>query len=176
MSGIPSLPAEIDRSDAQIPSSAEAALNLEDVAIENFRPYKVIVIGAGFSGINCAIRIPERLRNVDLTVYEKNNDVGGTWLENRYPGCACDVPGMHFVTCYLECIAVICHKRLTDSGPAHSYQYSYAPNKNWSGFYAPAEEIHNYLTEVCERFSASRFIKLSHRVESCNWDASIGKW
>lgn len=61
--------------------------------IENFRPMRVIVIGAGFSGIYCGVRIPERLRNVELTIYEKNAGVGGTWYENRYPGCACDIPG-----------------------------------------------------------------------------------
>lgn len=93
MSGIPFLPADIDRSDLLHLSPDDNAVNLNDVPIENFRPFKVIVIGAGFSGINCAIRIPERLRNVDLTVYEKNSDVGGTWWENRYPGCACDIPG-----------------------------------------------------------------------------------
>jgi ribulose 1,5-bisphosphate synthetase/thiazole synthase len=67
---------------------------LKDAPVENFRPMKVIVIGAGFSGIYCGIRIPQRLRNIDLTIYEKNEGVGGTWWENRYPGCACDVPGL----------------------------------------------------------------------------------
>jgi hypothetical protein len=66
---------------------------IKDAAIENFRPVSVIVIGAGFSGIYCGVRIPERLRNVKLTIYEKNAGVGGTWYENRYPGCACDIPG-----------------------------------------------------------------------------------
>lgn len=61
--------------------------------VENFRSLRVIVIGAGFSGIYCAIRIPQRLRGVELTVYEKNAGVGGTWWENRYPGAACDIPG-----------------------------------------------------------------------------------
>lgn len=63
-----------------------------DAPIENFRPMSVIIIGAGFSGIYCGVRIPERLRNVKLTIYEKNAGVGGTWFENRYPGCACDIP------------------------------------------------------------------------------------
>lgn len=44
---------------------------------------RVIVIGAGYSGIYCGIRIPERLRNVDLCIYDKNAGVGGTWYENR---------------------------------------------------------------------------------------------
>lgn len=53
---------------------------------------RVVVIGAGFSGIYCGVRIPQRLRNVELCIYEKNADVGGAWYENRYPGCACDIP------------------------------------------------------------------------------------
>lgn len=61
--------------------------------IENQRPLKVRVIGAGFSGVYLGIRIPQRLRNIDLKIYEKNEGVGGTWWENRYPGCACDIPG-----------------------------------------------------------------------------------
>lgn len=66
--------------------------DIKDTAIENLRPVSVIVIGAGFSGIYCGVRIPERLRNVNLKIYEKNAGVGGTWYENRYPGCACDIP------------------------------------------------------------------------------------
>ena len=66
---------------------------LEDHPVENFRPLRVVVIGAGFSGIYLGIRIPQLLRNVELTIYDKNTGVGGTWWENRYPGCACDIPG-----------------------------------------------------------------------------------
>lgn len=75
------------------PVAAERPQNIKDTVIENFRPVSVIVIGAGFSGIYCGVRIPERLHNVKLTIYEKNAGVGGTWYENRYPGCACDIPG-----------------------------------------------------------------------------------
>lgn len=60
----------------------ENAFMLKDTPVENFRPLKVIVIGAGFSGILCGIRIPQRLRNVDLTVYEKNEGVGGVRSTN----------------------------------------------------------------------------------------------
>jgi heterodisulfide reductase subunit A-like polyferredoxin len=75
------------------PIAGDGSQGIMDTAIENFRPMSVIVIGAGFSGIYCGVRIPERLRNVKLTIYEKNAGVGGTWYENRYPGCACDIPG-----------------------------------------------------------------------------------
>ena len=54
---------------------------IKDVPVENLRPLRVVVVGAGFSGILAAIRIPERLRNVELVVYEKNEGVGGVWYE-----------------------------------------------------------------------------------------------
>lgn len=64
----------------------------KDAPVENQRPLKVRVIGAGYSGVYLGIRIPQRLRNIDLRIYEKNQGLGGTWWENRYPGCACDIP------------------------------------------------------------------------------------
>lgn len=67
-------------------------LTCKDVPVENQRPFKVRVIGAGYSGVYLGIRIPQLLRNIDLKIYEKNEGVGGTWWENRYPGCACDIP------------------------------------------------------------------------------------
>jgi len=127
------------------------SIKLTDQPIENQRPLKVIVIGAGYSGVYLAIRIPERLRNVDLVVYEKNDGVGGTWWENRYLGCACDIP-------------------------SHSYQYSFDPNKNWSNLYAPAKEIQEYIEGVAKKYSADRFIKLSHKVQETRWDDKTAKW
>ena len=53
------------------------------------RPIKVICIGAGMSGILCGIRFPQKISNLDLTIYDKNESVGGVWLENRYPGVTC---------------------------------------------------------------------------------------
>jgi cation diffusion facilitator CzcD-associated flavoprotein CzcO len=81
----------------------DTGFTVKDAPVENLRPLKVIVIGAGYSGILAAIRIPERLRNVELVVYEKNEAVGGVWYAlllslvdrivltwtrwlNRYPG------------------------------------------------------------------------------------------
>lgn len=79
-----------------IPSHVEAQLNqgppaeisqnrsvLKETPVENLRPMRVIVIGAGYSGIYCGIRIPQKLRNVELCIYDKNAGVGGTWYENR---------------------------------------------------------------------------------------------
>ncbi|KAK7995499.1 hypothetical protein PG990_014272 [Apiospora arundinis] len=126
-------------------------MTLKDVPIENQRPMKVRVIGAGYSGIYLGIRIPQRLRNFDLKIYDKNEGVGGTWFVNRYPGCACDVP-------------------------SHSYQYSFDPNPDWSNLYAPQREICAYLQRMATKYGVMRFVKLSHEVESCQWDEGAKKW
>ncbi|KAF2762292.1 FAD/NAD(P)-binding domain-containing protein [Pseudovirgaria hyperparasitica] len=125
--------------------------HLCDAPVENFRPVKVLVIGAGYSGILCGIRIPERIRNVDVAIYDKNSGIGGAWYENRYPGCACDVP-------------------------SHSYQYSFEPNPEWTSLYAPANEIRQYLTRTAKKYGVDRFIKLNHKVTRCRYNGDTGKW
>ncbi|PQE12791.1 hypothetical protein CJF30_00002694 [Rutstroemia sp. NJR-2017a BBW] len=131
--------------------STAPPFTIKDEPVENLRPLKVRVIGAGYSGIYLGIRIPQRLRNIDLQIYEKNEGIGGTWYENRYPGCACDIP-------------------------SHSYQYSFNPNPSWSSLYAPAPEICAYLEKTAEKYGANRFIKLSHKVLSGRWDDRQKKW
>lgn len=79
------------------PAADRPAFFMKDEPIENLRPLKVRIIGAGLSGVYLGIRIPQRLRNVELKIYEKNAGVGGTWWENRYPGCACDIPGEYSI-------------------------------------------------------------------------------
>ena len=85
MSAIPNLPTDVSHLPNGVANGvAKSSFKLKDAPVENLRRLKVIVIGAGYSGIYCGIRIPERLRNVDLVIYEKNAGVGGTWYENRY--------------------------------------------------------------------------------------------
>ena len=62
---------------------------ISERSIDSIRPLKVICIGAGVSGILTAIHLPRYLQKLDLTIYDKNEDLGGTWFENTYPGCAC---------------------------------------------------------------------------------------
>lgn len=71
------------------PLQAEEKWVLEERSIDECRPLRIIVMGAGISGILATIRLTQRITNLDLCVYEKNADIGGTWYENRYPGCAC---------------------------------------------------------------------------------------
>jgi hypothetical protein len=85
MSAIPNLPADIPtvETDGSTNPTGRSPFVLRDAPVENLRPLKVIVVGAGYSGVYCGIRIPERLRNVELVIYEKNDGIGGTWWENR---------------------------------------------------------------------------------------------
>ena len=68
---------------------------ISERAVDQPRPLKVIYIGAGISGILAAIKFREAVPGLDLTIYEKNPDLGGTWYENKYPGCACGEQGRH---------------------------------------------------------------------------------
>lgn len=62
-----------------------------DAPMGVIKPVRLIAIGAGASGINMAYQTKHFLKEVELVVYEKNPDIGGTWFENRYPGCKCDI-------------------------------------------------------------------------------------
>ena len=80
------------------------------------RHVRIITLGAGASGLNVARNVKVHMKNVDLQIYEKNAEAGGTWLENQYPGCVCDIP-------------------------SHNYQYSWEPNPRWNRYYSPQPEI-----------------------------------
>lgn len=59
---------------------------------------------------------------------------------------------------------------------AYSYQFTFAPTPYWSSLYAPGPEIRKYMQDVAERYGATRFIKVSHAVQACAWDADRRKW
>jgi hypothetical protein len=62
---------------------------ISERAIDQPRPLKLIYVGAGISGIIAAIQFRKAVPHLDLVIYEKNAELGGTWYENNYPGCAC---------------------------------------------------------------------------------------
>lgn len=74
---------------AEKPAPEEPKSIIEERSVDEARPLRIVVIGAGISGIFACIRLVQRIPNLDLCVYDKNADIGGTWFENRYPGCAC---------------------------------------------------------------------------------------
>lgn len=65
---------------------------INEVPAYTRRPIRVICVGAGATGLQFIHKARHFLRNVAIQVYEKNSEIGGTWLENRYPGCTCDIP------------------------------------------------------------------------------------
>lgn len=113
-------------------------------------PRRVIVIGAGATGI-CLAKFSESLANLDLQIYEKNEEVAGTWWENKYPGCGCDIP-------------------------AHIYQFNWARNPNWSHYYCGAAEILDYFKGIVDTHGLRKYIQLRHKVVHANWNAEIAKW
>ncbi|KAF8900786.1 hypothetical protein CPB85DRAFT_1324906 [Mucidula mucida] len=71
---------------------ADTTFQLGNFSIDEHRPMKVVVVGAGYSGIIAGIRFLQKVKNIDLTIYEAAGGVGGTWFHNKYPGLACDIP------------------------------------------------------------------------------------
>ncbi|VTT82025.1 unnamed protein product [Fusarium fujikuroi] len=115
------------------------------------KPLRIIVIGAGISGIQCLKDVTTRLQNVSITAYDKNSQEGGTWAENRYPGCSCDIP-------------------------SHAYQYSWNPNPRWSRLYAEASEILDYLKATVTKFNLRQYIQFNTTCTGASWDERHSEW
>lgn len=112
------------------------------------RSLRIVVLGAGVSGILAAIRLREAGFE-DVTIYEKGESVGGTWRENTYPGIACDVP-------------------------SHMYRYSFAPNPEWSHVYSGGEEIRAYVEGVARRYDLLPSIRFGREITRMEF--SSGRW
>ena len=112
--------------------------------------YEVAIIGAGFAGLGAAIRLKQSRRN-SFVVFERAGDVGGTWRENTYPGCACDVP-------------------------SHLYSFSFAPNPNWSKAFSPQPEIQSYLQQCVDRFGVREQIRFNTEIVSTVWLEEAAHW
>jgi cation diffusion facilitator CzcD-associated flavoprotein CzcO len=114
------------------------------------RHRRIAIVGSGFAGLGLAIRLQQTGRD-DFVVFERAADLGGTWRDNTYPGCQCDVP-------------------------SRLYSFSFAPKADWSRTYAPRAEIQQYLLEVADRFKIRRFIRFSHEVRDARWDEPTQRW
>jgi cation diffusion facilitator CzcD-associated flavoprotein CzcO len=112
--------------------------------------FQVLIIGAGASGIGAAIKLADR-GVTDFAVLEKADDIGGTWRDNTYPGCACDVP----------------------SG---LYSYSFAPNPRWTRLFAGQPEIQHYLRDTATRFGVLDRVRFGVEVLDARWDDASRCW
>jgi cation diffusion facilitator CzcD-associated flavoprotein CzcO len=111
---------------------------------------RVAIIGAGLSGL-CVATALRRAGIEDFVILDKGEDVGGTWRDNTYPGCTCDVPSL-------------------------LYSFSFAPNPNWSRHFAPQPEIHRYTHEVAEREGVLAHIRFGTAVLGAAWDEHARRW
>ncbi len=110
----------------------------------------VLIVGGGFSGLCMAIKLREAGQDSFLLV-EKSDDIGGTWYDNRYPGCACDIP-------------------------SHLYSFSFEPSPDWSRMYPGQKEIHDYLKRCVERHGLAPHIRLNRRFQEAIWSEAEGAW
>ncbi len=110
----------------------------------------VAIIGAGFAGLGAAIRLQQRGRT-SFVLFEQASDVGGTWRDNVYPGCACDVP-------------------------SHLYSFSFAPNPGWSRKYSPQPEILAYIQNVVDTYQLRPKIRFSTEIVRTEFSEVGGFW
>lgn len=111
---------------------------------------RVAVIGSGFGGLGAAVRL-RREGITDFVILERAGSVGGTWRDNSYPGCACDVP-------------------------SHLYSFSFAPNPDWPRTFSGQEHIRAYLEHVTDVFGLRRHLRLDSEVLRMTWDARELRW
>jgi cation diffusion facilitator CzcD-associated flavoprotein CzcO len=115
--------------------------------VEQFR---IAIMGSGFSGLGTAIRL-KRAGIHDFVVLERASDLGGTWRDNNYPGCCCDIP-------------------------SHVYSFSPELNRVWTRGFASQAEILDYLRRTARKYDVMRHIRFDHEMHSAAWDEQAQRW
>jgi 4-hydroxyacetophenone monooxygenase len=138
---VPMMMADLGFDPVRVPWPDDARLAPADV--------DTLIIGAGASGMGLATRLDEL--GVDYTMVEKNAEVGGTWFENRYPGCGVDTPN-------------------------HFYSYSFAPNPSWNYYFSPRDELQAYLARCADDFGVRDRIRFGTEVVAARWDEKTARW
>jgi 4-hydroxyacetophenone monooxygenase len=113
------------------------------------RQFRVAVIGAGMSGLLAAYRL--RQAGIDVEVFEKNSDVGGTWLENTYPGCRVDVA-------------------------SHLYCYSFAQRDDWPQHFSTQPELLDYFRKFAADHDLLSSVRFATTVDAMTWDGGDEPW
>jgi 4-hydroxyacetophenone monooxygenase len=111
--------------------------------------FRVVVIGGGMSGLLAAIRLKQS--GIPFTLIEKNESIGGTWHENRYPGCRVDVTNFF-------------------------YSYSFEPKLDWNYFYAGQQELFGYFEHCADKYGIRAHIRFGTEVESMEFDETQHTW
>jgi 4-hydroxyacetophenone monooxygenase len=135
-------------------------MNLDDVdlksvpwrklpSLDTLRECRVLVIGAGFSGVAMGIKLKEA--GVPFTIIEKNKQFGGTWYENSYPGCGVDTAN-------------------------HFYSYSFNVNHDWDHFFAKRDEIFHYIKRTAESAHLAEHVRFGEEVIGAVWNEAKAEW
>lgn len=110
----------------------------------------IVIIGAGFAGVGAGIKLKEA-GITSFKIFEKGAEIGGTWRDNTYPGCACDIPSF-------------------------LYSYSFEPNPNWSRSFSPHDEILNYIKHCVKKYEIESHIQLQTEIKEARFDETTGSW
>ncbi len=113
-------------------------------------PFDAIIVGAGFGGIGAAIQL-KRLGYDNFIVLDREDDLGGTWHVNHYPGVAVDIPST-------------------------TYSYWFEPNPRWSRLFAPGNEVKRYAVDTAEKYDVRRHMQFNTTVEGAQWDEDAAVW
>lgn len=112
--------------------------------------FPIAIIGAGFAGIGMGIQL-KKAGIHSFTIFERAEEIGGTWRDNTYPGAACDVP-------------------------SHVYSFSFEPNPNWSRTFAESGEIQDYLLAVVEKWGLRSHMRFGVEIVEARFDETDGAW
>ncbi|TPG32397.1 NAD(P)/FAD-dependent oxidoreductase [Mycobacterium hodleri] len=132
--------------------SEEMGLMSRDVDIPSdsvSEGFRVVIIGAGLSGLCTAIKLART--DIDFVILEKDEDLGGTWLENVYPGCGVDTP-------------------------SHLYSFSFAPNPKYSRYFAKRNEVEDYLQGLAESYDVRSRIQFQTEVVRARYENDSATW
>ena len=109
-----------------------------------------VIVGSGFAGLCMGIAL-KQAGVEDFVILERAGAIGGTWRDNVYPGCACDVP-------------------------SHVYSFSFEPNPRWSATYSPQPEIRDYMERCADKYDLRRHVRLGMEAVSADFDERTGQW
>ena len=114
------------------------------------KQFDAVIVGAGFGGIGAAIQL-KRMGYDNFVILDREDDLGGTWHVNHYPGLAVDVP-------------------------TTTYSYFFEPNPNWSRLFSTGNEIKQYADDVADKYDVRRHMRFNTTVEGARWDEDTKVW